>query len=238
MKKDYTLLKIILFIVGFLIIAAVAFVVYPLQHFLFWQHCMLWVVIALLYCAVFLPMVAHTRNLNSTARVFVGGVIYYRGVVVFAIISAVILVFAFLHPRSVALHIILECAAVLAFLLYFFIACFTSEHIREVEEAEQNKLWSVSDLRGKAEDLRIRAHRLGAEDQEVIASAEKFAEDMRYLSPSSNQRAIELEGRIAVMIDQISDDLVYLSTNSRSRETVNTHFRELNTLYEQRKAIY
>ena len=238
MKKDYSTIKTILFVIGLLIIITLAIIIYPIQHFELWQHTLLWVVIAIFYCAVFLPLTIHTRSENSKARTFVGGIIYYRGVIIFAVISAIILVFAILHPVSIALYIVRECAALLLFLLYFFLACFTSEHIREVVEAEQDKLWSVTDLRGKAENLSIRARRLGAENQNIIASAEKFAEDMRYLSPSSDPRALEYEGRIAVMIDQISEDIVYLSTNNRSPETVEAHFMELNSLYEQRKAIY
>lgn len=238
MKKDYTLIKSILFAVGLLVIIAAAIVIYPIQHFLPWQHWIFWAVIAVLYCAIFLPMVAHTREVKDATRVFVGGAVYYRGVLIFGIVSAIILVFAFLFPVSSSLYIILECAAVVLFLLYFFLACFTSGHIGEVEEAEKDKLWSVSDLRKKAESLSARAAGLGSENKEVAQLAEKFAEDMRYLAPSEDQEALELESRIAIMLDQISQDVIYLTTNNCSVETVKTHFHELNSLYEQRKAIY
>lgn len=238
MNKNYSTLKTIFFVVGLLVVCAVAVVTYPLLTSIIWRHMLIWVDVILIYCAVVLPIVLSFVTNKNTAKVFVGGIIYYRGVIVFALLSAAIVVFSFVVPFSMALSIVLQCAAILAFLLYFFLACFTAEHIDGVEDAEKKRLASVLELRNKAENLSISANSLSDEYKSIKESAIRLSDNIRYLSPSNDRKALELESKMLQLMELTSKDLLYLSTQNCSSETINTHFRELNQLYEKRKTIY
>lgn len=237
MKKNYSPIKIILFIAGFIIILAAAYLTYPIFTIRLWKHILIWFDVAFVYCAVFLPMVIGKRGSRDAARVFVGGAVYYRGVIIYAIISIVLIVIALQLIVSPVIIILAQCVVVLIFLVYFFLACFTTGHISEVERAENSKTAMVKTLKMQASSLQVKANGLGDEHKNVKDAAGRLADNMRYLSPTDDPEAVRLEQRMYVMIDSISTDPLFSFGMNTSSEQVMRKFSELNMLYEQRKNI-
>lgn len=222
--RSFSPTRLILFLFGAAAIGLVIWFVIP--DALREAHAMAFLILTalLIYAAALLPLVFYLRMTDGT---LIGGIIYYRGVAVFGALSAALMLIVLLTMRVKPLIIILELLFVVVFAVYETVSFSVAAHIDNVQRAETMKRDTLDYLRRKAAELQIRTDALDAGDRETRAAVQRLAEDLRFLSPSDQAQAVNLERQIAAKIDSL--DL--------SRDP-GPQLKELQTLIRLRKSIY
>lgn len=228
-------LKLIIFLFGIVIITVASALLKNLFPERTAEYIFACVSAALIYTAAFLP-IALTDFSAKMAKLAASGVIYYKGMAAYAVISAADMVLA-LRFLPIGYAVLIQCIALFVFLIYIYLACFTAGHISNVETAEKAKLSAVTELRSKAQKLVTAASVLDERNKDMKEAAAKIAENMRYLSPNSSQEACELEGRMSGLLDSMLMDKFFVSGGSYSRESFEAKLRDFDVLYRQRKNI-
>ena len=68
--------------------------------------------------------------------------------------------------------------------------------------------------------------------------ARNLSDDLRYLTPSNDPNAQNLDNQISLMLDSLTSDGYFMRPNPQARENVIRKFDALRTLFAQRKAIF
>lgn len=239
MKKDFSIFKLLIFMLGLAIIVLAAFLIGPLWERDTWRMVYSWISIALIYTAFALPLVLHngTRDGDST-HVFIGGIVYYRGVIVYAIVSLGIIFLVELLRIPAAYAVVAQCVMIFVFMVYFFVACFTDDHIVTVNRQERSKMAVLQVLRRKSENLAIKADTLDDAYRTIKEGIAGIKDDIRYLAPSDDPAAFDLEKKIENAIDEISGNDIWIMKENVSGQFIDKQLSDLKMLIAQRKKIY
>ena len=101
-------------------------------------------------------------------------------------------------------------------------------------EAQKDSV--IAEMRTKAQRLSMMADKL--DDNTIKAKIDSMNEDLKYLSPSVQSEAYELESRMSAVIDSILSDAYFCFGKAYSTETLEAKLSEFEFLYNQRKNIY
>lgn len=114
-----------------------------------------------------------------------------------------------------------------------------TEHAGNVDERERGLLGNIDSLRDGMKSLVMQISRLPALSA-LAKEVSRCSEDVRYMTPSKNPRALELETRLLQTIRQTEAFLTNQSSDSGSqddlRSAVAKRLEELTFLLQQRKA--
>ena len=239
MKKDFSIFKLLIFMLGVAVIVLAAFLIGPVWEIDTWRIAYSWISIGLIYTAFALPLVLHNgmQDEDST-HVFIGGIVYYRGVIVYTIVSlGIICLVEFLRIHA-AYAVVAQCVMIFAFMVYFFVACFTDDHIVTVSRQERSKMAVLQVLRRKSDNLAIKAETLGDVHKNIKDDIVGIKDDIRYLSPSDDPAAFDLEKKMENAIDEISGNDIWVMKENVSGQFVEKQLADLKVLIAQRKKIY
>lgn len=156
----------------------------------------------------------------------IGSIIYYRGVWVFAGLSAVIFVITLLAKRVTPLILVLEIAAIFVLFLYLLVSYRLAANTLKVQKKEQQKKAALDELKAQALLLQQRADLLDNEAASVKERLRKLTDSVRYLSPSDDPKAAPMETKLLDMMATI--DLADISPQD---------LQDMELLYQQRKAL-
>ena len=237
MKKSSLAASLSMLGVGLLIIVAAAILMRPIIPLETDKYIFMWNSIGLVYILGFLPVFVNQLTVRNADRKVISGIIFYRGYIVYALLSAgiIVLLFLFLEMKYA---ILLQVAALFIFVLYILISHLVSGHVNKVETAETQKTALIDELRAKAANLVIMADRLGDQDRDIKEMARKYSENVRYLTASSDPNALNLDRGLVQLTDSLLADFYFVNPANASRDALLKKFDTLNTLYLQRKAIY
>ncbi|MBR6950217.1 MAG: hypothetical protein IKH56_00630 [Oscillospiraceae bacterium] len=156
----------------------------------------------------------------------IGSVIYYRGVAIFAVLSAVIFLIALLAKRVTPLIIVLEVAAIFVLFLYLLVSYRLASNTMKVQKNEAQKKAGLDELKAQAALLRQKAGVLGDEAAPARERLLKLTESVRYLSPSDRPEAAALEA-------QLRDMIMAVDPSDVSPQCL----QDMELLYQQRKGL-
>ncbi len=234
-KSDNSSFTLILFLFGFIVIAALAFFLKDLFPFRTATYIFSCMSIILVYIAAFLPLLMGISG--KTDNIVASGTVYYKGMAGYAVVSfADIFLAAAAIPLKAA--IVIQLAALFIFIVYVFMARVTSDTISNVEENETAKKSMVFELRSKAQKLALMADKPNESSRSIKSAIDRINEDLRYLSPGSSSEAYELECKMSSMIDDMLSDAYFKSADMHSTETLEAKISSFELLYKQRKNIY
>lgn len=235
-KNDYSIIKIVIFLLGFIVIALAAVLLKDLIMAKTGVYIFSFITVELLYAAAMFPIILGRFYAKNT-HMIASGMVYYKGMIIYAVISVADIVFA-LRSIKLTLAITIELAALFVFLVYIFLARIASDNIIDVEESEDVKKALISELRSKAQMLSSFDDDLGNMSSDMVKAIKKIDEDMRYLSPSSSSEAQELESQMLTVIDSILSSGCFRAGGNGSYELLEAKLKEFDLLYKQRKNIY
>ena len=237
MKKKSLLFSILIFAAGLLLIVAAGILLHSLIPLETEKYIFMWNSIGVVFILAFVPIFFEQLTVRNADRKVISLVVYYRGFVVYALLSAaiIVLLFKFLELKYA---ILLQVGVLILFAVYVGVSYLISGHVKNVAEAETAKTATVESLRARAQSLVILTDRLGAEDDDIREMARKLSDDLRYLTPSNDQNARNLDDQISMMLDSLTSDSYFVRPNTQSRENVVRKLDALKTLFAQRKAIF
>ena len=229
MKKKSLLFSILIFAAGLLLNTLI-----PLETE---KYIFMWNSIGVVFILAFVPIFFEQLTVRNADRKVISLVVYYRGFVVYALLSAaiIVLLFKFLELKYA---ILLQVGVLILFAVYVGVSYLVSGHVKNVAETETAKTATVESLRARAQSLVILTDRLGDGDNDIREMARKLSDDLRYLTPSSDANARNLDDQMSMMLDSLTSDSYFVRPNSQSRENVVRKFDALKTLFAQRKAIF
>jgi len=228
--------KIVVFVLGIAVIAAGAFLLISDREYDIAKFIISCIVVMIVYILAFLPILIEGFFRSNVSAMVIGGVVYYRGMIPYACASIAIIVRMYMG-LPIRFAILAQCISLAVFLLYFFLSFFTQAHIENVAAAEETKKAGVMLLREEGNQLALAADRLGEKDKDLKESIKKLAGDFRFLSPSDNERAIELEDRMIRLLEELNADRIFANSENRDLTSVREKVGELDYLYKQRKSI-
>ena len=237
MKKKSLLFSILIFAAGLLLIVAAGILLHSLIPLETEKYIFMWNSIGVVFILAFVPIFFEQLTVRNADRKVISLVVYYRGFVVYALLSAaiIVLLFKFLELKYA---ILLQVAVLILFAVYVGVSYLVSGHVKNVAEAETAKTATVESLRARAQSLVILTDRLGDGDNDIREMARKLSDDLRYLTPSNDQNARNLDDQISMMLDSLTSDSYFVRPNTQSRENVVRKLDALKTLFAQRKAIF
>lgn len=244
-KQNRNIFRLIIFIIGLVIILAAPFVILfgtPAKYLVNLidtsRIIFVWISIIILYIGLFLPAVLPLKNKRDSGGLFVGTAFYYKGFIVYAVLSFIIMKLALNVMIPLAIVILAQAVAVFAWLIFIYFACHTTSHINEVAEREEVMLSQINRIRQELANLQIRASALPIEKKVLKDKIERLNEDFRYISPSNDQRAVMIEKNILNAINAVSHSAVFQGGNDMGDERLMRQLDEISMLYQQRKSIY
>ena len=229
MKKKSLLASLLIFAAGLLLIVAAGILLHNLIPLETEKYIFMWNSIGVVFILAFVPIFFEQITVRNADRKLISLVVYYRGFVFYALASAAIIVLLF-RILELKYAILLQVAVLISYLV--------SGHVKNVAETENAKTAPVDSLRARAQSLVILTDRLGAEDEDIRRMARNLSDDLRYLTPSNDPNAQNLDNQISLMLDSLTSDGYFMRPNPQARENVIRKFDALRTLFAQRKAIF
>ena len=237
MKKKSLLASLLIFAAGLLLIVAAGILLHKLIPLETEKYIFMWNSIGIVFILAFVPIFFEQVTVRNADRKLISLVVYYRGFVFYALASAAIIVLLF-GILELKYAILLQVAVLILFAVYVAVSYLVSGHVKNVAETENAKTAPVDSLRARAKSLVILADRLGAEDEDIRRMARNLSDDLRYLTPSNDPNAQNLDNQISLMLDSLTSDGYFMRPNPQARENVIRKFDALRTLFAQRKAIF
>ncbi len=215
--------RMVLFVLGALVLGLLIGFGLPAPLRVFLMIPFLIVIAVMVYVVLLAPLVFGFEMSDGS---LVGGIIYYRGATIFAVLSAAVAVWA-LTTRSVSpFFIILEAAFLVLFGVYVLLSSSAAAHVEQIKHTEAYEKAVLDELKLRAATLRNTVEQLGGDD-EAHAAVRKLTESIRFLSPSEKEEARQLETMMIMKLESL--DLTH---------DADSQLRELELLYRQRKGIY
>ena len=222
------------FVFGILTIVIAFLLLYPLFGFNQVAYIFTFSSILVAYILFFIPMfIAPFRG--DAGGIAVSGGLYYKGLSIYIFVSIVDIVLAFML-MPFALYIIIQCIALFVFLLWVFMAQLAKEHIDGSLQAEEAKKSLIMELRNRSSKLIALTSTLENDNPNLI-NAKKIQENMRFLSPSDNPEARELDRRLLTALNNIISDPLLASSEGAQSDSLKRKFDEFDVLYRERKSI-
>lgn len=231
-RREYSAVRLILFILGIVVLAFAFLMLAPLFEDNRAQYVFSCVSVSLLYLAVFLPIVLGSLR-GGVAAAAASGAVYFKGLITYCVISVADIALAFtVLPLSVA--IVIQCVALFIFIVWLFMAVVTKSHIESSLQNEEIKKSPVMELRSRSLKLSSLAAGLD-KGNSIRVSAEKIADNMRYLSPGNKEDAHDIERRMLAVLDSIIMDSYFASEGEQPTASLESKFKNFDALYRERK---
>jgi len=236
--KNTKLFRAFIFIFGLAVITA-AFIFMPVkENSEKWRINYLWISITLSYIVIFFPSFFPPRDTDSSGAAFISGGVYYVSDGLFAAASIILAVLVY-NGIFLTLFwpLVLQGILFFFFLIQVYLCVLTAAHTSSVSQMENQKRASVMDLRQYSQMLSVTASSLGVENTELKKELDTICNELRYLSPTNNISAKNLEAKMISALQEISGDPIFTCKEASNINAVKKA-AELSLLIKQRKTIY
>ncbi len=232
MKKSYSALRLILFILGIIVLAFAFLMLGPLFENNRAQYVFACVSVSLMYLTFFLPVLLGSFK-GGVAAIAASAAVYFKGLIIYSVISIADIALTFtVLPLGAAIAI--QAVALFVLIIWLFMAFVSKDQIESSLHDEEIKKAPVMELRNKARRLSALAAGLDKGDS-VRARAEKIADNMQYLSPGNTKNEHDIEYRMLAVLDSIITDSYFVSEGGRSAASLESKFKDFDALYRERK---
>lgn len=236
MNKDKSLIvRLVLFSCGaFVLLLGLMFIRFPFAEV--WASRFAWVSAFLIYTAACIPFLLPLFSTSAISSAITGGSVYYKGLTVYISALAALTYAAISRMFPHRFLIIGQIAALFVFAVFVYISLTSSAHTSAVEARERQKRARLNEIRSTASDALAAAESSSQIDVALIEKIRKVTEEVRYISPSGDQKAIDLEYQIFDLIEE-SSDLVNRYDDSMKQQ-LNKDLDQILLLCRQRKNVY
>ena len=229
-EKSYAF-RLFLYLFG-LVIIILAAIFWTIPFLMLWQSVFFWLLVLSVYLIMFLPFVIDILNETSLNFVFTGGIVYYRGAIIYTIIALILMWMDISGLARMKVLYIGFLVALFVYFVYVYLACVAGEHTEKVIQHNQEKKAVLDEVKFRANSLiNITENN---QDNLLQSELQKIQEDIRYISPSDDPRAADLEYQILDLID----DLTNIQNGKETGNSTGEDLKKLKLAVKQRKDIY
>ncbi|MBO8456702.1 MAG: hypothetical protein IAA81_00550 [Spirochaetes bacterium] len=237
-KKALSVFRGIIFFVGIVVILVLFISFRNEENPEPWRYNYFWVSIAVSYLVVFFPVFFPPRDENSSGGVFSGFAMYIIACGAFVLVSILLAILVSLGLfKNLTVPLSIQLVIFFFFLIEVYLSVLTTSHISDVAKSGAEKRTGIVELRNLSGQLTSLASALGDENASLKNDLAKLSDDLRYLSPSSDTAAVELENKMFILLKEIIADPVF-STPGASNSNAVKKLAEVTLLFRQRKTIY
>ncbi len=203
-----------------------------------WRRTYMWISVLAAYLMIFVPIMFPPSDSDDTGGIFISGGLYGISILLFVLISIILAIAVFNGAfESLFWPLMIQAVFFFIFLLSILGGSLVTTQISAVA-GEQKQMRAVMDeIRQRAQMLSIQCSSLGENHNVFKQQVENISNDLRYLSPSKNPMAVDIENRINMALTQISVDPIFTSAEASNANAM-SKVSEIQILIKQRKAIY
>lgn len=201
------MLSIITFIAGYVILGFTCYV--SMANVTEWKnvHYHLWIIVAVCYAILFGTLLFSkfiTKSVDNRIATWLFD--WPARCLVVAILGASAVLGFFIDNFNICL--IVDGLAVFIYLLALILASGTTKHIEKVQITETHQRALIDEVRKASLSLNIVAQGMPDEFAMQKKQIEAIKEELRYLSPSSNEEAHRLEESILKQLQDLKNDCI------------------------------
>lgn len=194
-----------------------------------------------LYALFFGPLLAGSIIGEQTGGRVISLGIYFKVFAVYALLTAVLVVFAATGiVPSLAVLVVIQLVGLFGLAIGAYMALTSARQITEVQQREAGMRSSVDRLRATSQRLSIQASHLNTQDpvqNQITHATSRIAEELRYLSPLHTPEAFALEEQIAAYLDALLAATANSDMSSVAAQESLGYAQSALQLIEQRKAL-
>lgn len=194
------------------------------------------IVSSVIFCAIALEFTNPIVNLRDETQAAIGG-IGIRWVFMFVFIAGSIgvMVYSFKNKEvDITLFWLLQAVLILILLLGLYFSRNVTEKVSEVYHEEKKLRSQLIEIKACIEELKFVGLDSGNLQQEEHQMLNELLDNLRYLAPSNNPKATELEASILNELNVLKDSLSLKSQGTNLKLILN----RCDLLYKQRKQLY
>lgn len=228
--KSYAF-RLFLYLFG-LVIIVLAAIFWTIPFLMIWQSVYFWLLVLSVYLIMFLPFVIDILSETSRNFVFTGGIVYYRGAIIYTVIALILMWLDLSGLAGMRFLYIGFLTALFVYLVYVYLACIAGSHTENVIQHNQEKKAVLDEVKFRTNSLVNIVE--NNQDDHLQSELQKIQEDIRYISPSDDPRAADLEYQILDLID----DLTSAQNEKNHENRTEDDLKKLKLAVKQRKSIY
>ena len=234
-KNQSNFIRTILYIAGSaLIILAMLFIKLPVISK--WANQYIWISVFLMYTVCFIPFLLNSFGGVRFDSLLTGGSVYYKGVGVYI---AAVIALIYMAASGIVSHSILiigQLAALFLLAVFIYLSLSSAQHTSNVQSREAKKAAKLNEIKTLMKQVVSVSENLDSSKTAMKKKIEKAAGEIRYLSPSDAQQAVDLEYQIYDLLDEVSYNLEQL--NPERENTVMKDLDQIILLCGKRKNVY
>lgn len=194
--------------------------------------------VVVLYLVTFAPLVLESRLSQATTGRLVSMGVRFWGIGLYAAYSVVLMVLActslYLATR---LLVILQLVGLFVLVGVLYSSVAAHDHADEVEVSQDTLMRSIEHIRSMASAVAIDASTLDDGYADATRKVESICEEVRYLSPVTDDRAYDLEDQIYGLLGELSGLVHGAMSGSVTADELSRKADDVLLLVRQRKAL-
>jgi hypothetical protein len=117
-----------------------------------------------------------------------------------------------------------------------YLACFAADHVRQVGREEKNKACYIAEIKSKAQILVLSLNSLSGAHENPQKILKQTIEDIKYLSPVNGDMGYELELKIIIALNTLSELCKDIAAGGHPI-TLESEAKQLQMLVKERKVL-
>jgi hypothetical protein len=190
------------------------------------------IIYSLFFIEILLPVVDFKDK--SQSRIGAIGIRWFS--TNFYIMSAIFIMIYFnsVKPIEVNSQLIVHLILIFFLSMSFFFSKTASNKVNEVFLKEEENSSNLEVIKSAIKKIQFKLETLENIPSSITSSFKTLQENYRFISPSNNQIALELEKEILTEINSVYD---YLFLNPINYEKINLKIQKCESIYKERKQI-
>lgn len=188
-------------------------------------------------CLVYVLLVLRSNDIFGTVEQVAesgsGFGLKWRGLSLYAPLAVLAVALSFLLHLGFALWLIVQIVLLLMFLGYQFIGAVASSNVNMAIEVVEERKTSLNETKSRVDALEMACRMKG--QMSYIESIESVKEHLRYVTPSVNPSALELEDKLKSRIEKMTSQI---ELGVYNQELAQQDFKECLVIIEMRKKLY
>ena len=194
------------------------------------------IVSSVIFCAIAFEFTNPIVNLRDETQAAIGGIgIRWVFMFVFVVGSIGVMVYSFKNKEvDISFYWLLQAFLFLILILGLYFSRSVTEKVSEVYQEEKKLRSQLIEIKAFIEDFKFIALDSGNLQKEEHQMLNELLDNLRYLAPSNNPKAAELEALLMSELQLLNKSF---SLNSQGTNLTDT-LKRCNLLYKQRKQLY
>ena len=191
------------------------------------------IIFLLWYIEKFVPMI----NLKDKSQKDVGtlGLKWLFAILYTIFAIGVMLVCNTMKPMGISTQIIFHAILLFLLLVGLYFMNYTSEKVLEVYKEETSNRSRIDEMKKTTKEVVLKLGQMKNISNDITSSINTLYENLRFISPSKNEQAIELEANFLNEMRKVHDSLFDTPLNN---EKIIENIQNCEQIYKERKRVF